>query len=237
MAKTLSKNTRVKHASKNTSYRSQLSVDFQNRFKRSWDLLLLKKTRSYQFPTTPTQLPTAETRSAARQASLHETSPTLLEVLLLLRQGTIVCPHLHATVLQVVEFLGQNLPRCSIADKPKATFSAWARAGFGAMTTSARCTVREQHAQPRTYSGLQPGTGGKAGCKKATRALKVSDAAEDVQWTAVCAIDTYKPDGRAWKPVGRPVVRTTESSGKQGRPKRREAVDDVHETRKPTEDR
>ena len=29
MAKTLSKNTRVKHASKNTSYRSQLSVDFQ----------------------------------------------------------------------------------------------------------------------------------------------------------------------------------------------------------------
>ena len=43
MAKTLSKNTRVKHASKNTSYRSQLSVDFQNRFKRSWDLLLLKK--------------------------------------------------------------------------------------------------------------------------------------------------------------------------------------------------
>ena len=136
---------------------------------------------------------TAETSSAARQASLHETSPTLLEVLLLLRQGTIVCPHLHATVLQVVEFLGQNLPRCSIADKPKATFSAWARARFGAMTTSARCTVREQHAQPRTYSGLPTWhSGGKAGCKKATRALKVSDAAEDVQWTAVCEIDTYE---------------------------------------------
>ena len=57
---------------------------------------------------------TAETRSAARQTSLHETGPTLLEVLLLLRQGTIVCPHLHATALQVVEFLGQNLPRRSI---------------------------------------------------------------------------------------------------------------------------
>ena len=65
VAKTLSKNTRVKRASKNTSYHQKLFPTghnrlwtCQNRFKRSWDLLLLKKkTRSYQFPTTPTQLP------------------------------------------------------------------------------------------------------------------------------------------------------------------------------------
>ena len=50
VAKTLSKNTRVKRVfskhflpPKTLSYKSQLSVDCQNRFKRSWDLLLLKK--------------------------------------------------------------------------------------------------------------------------------------------------------------------------------------------------
>ena len=74
MAKTLSKNTRVKHASKNTSYRSQLSVDFQNRFKRSWDLLLLKKTHYYQFPTTPTQLPNGF--KPTKRNKLHYTTPT-----------------------------------------------------------------------------------------------------------------------------------------------------------------
>ena len=74
VAKTLSKNTRVKHASKNTSYRSQLSVDFQNRFKRSWDLLLLKKTRFYQFPTTPTQLPNGF--KPTKRNKLHYTTST-----------------------------------------------------------------------------------------------------------------------------------------------------------------
>ena len=65
-AKTLSKNTRVKRVfskhflpPKTLSYKSQLSVDCQNRFKRSWDLLLLKKNtllqasyHSYRFSTT-----------------------------------------------------------------------------------------------------------------------------------------------------------------------------------------
>ena len=65
------KNTRVKHASKNTSYRSQLSVDFQNRFKRSWDLLLLKKNTllpvSYHSYATTERFQTYQ----AQQTSLH----------------------------------------------------------------------------------------------------------------------------------------------------------------------
>ena len=66
VAKTLSKSTRVKRVfskhfppPKTLSYKSQLSVDCQNRFKRSWDLLQLKKNtllqasyHSYRFSTT-----------------------------------------------------------------------------------------------------------------------------------------------------------------------------------------
>ena len=69
VAKTLSKNTHVKRVfvkhfllPKTLSYKSQLSVDCQNRFKRSWDLLLLKKNtllpasyHSYRFSTTTEQ--------------------------------------------------------------------------------------------------------------------------------------------------------------------------------------
>ena len=76
-------NTRVKRASQKASYqerlspyRSQLSVNCQNRFKRSWDLLLLKKNTLLQVPTTSTtspQLPNGFKATTCKQ--LHSQHP------------------------------------------------------------------------------------------------------------------------------------------------------------------
>ena len=83
VAKTLSKNTRVKRVfskhflpPKTLSYKSQLSVDCQNRFKRSWDLLLLKKNtllpasyHSYRFSTTTEQFQSYQAQQSFTTAS------------------------------------------------------------------------------------------------------------------------------------------------------------------------